>query len=141
MKKNKKQGFTLIELLVVVLIIGILSAIALPQYKKAVLKARATEAIINLKHLGEAQERYQLANGEKTDDLSKLDIELKGGFYRYYCISNGAYCYARPKDGSSPYFEGNPSQILFCHGTAEECKPFGTEKPTWATDNYWIVRL
>jgi len=137
MKKNKNQGFTLIELLVVVLIIGILSAIALPQYKKAVLKARATEAIINLKHLGEAQERYQLANGEKTNDLSKLDIELKEGFYRYYCLSNGAYCYAMPKDGSRPFFEGNPAQTLYCRGTAEECKPFSTQ----GQDDYWIIRL
>ena len=44
-----KQGFTLIEILVVVLIIGILSAIALPQYESAVEKSRMSEALINLK--------------------------------------------------------------------------------------------
>ena len=67
-----KKGFTLIELLVVVLIIGILSAIALPQYQKAVAKARTVEARILLRRVTDAQEAYYLANNEYTNDIHEL---------------------------------------------------------------------
>ncbi len=71
-----KQGFTLIELLVVVLIIGILSSVALPQYTKAVEKARASEAIQLLGDLATAEQIYQMGMNAYTDDLTMLDLEL-----------------------------------------------------------------
>ncbi len=77
-----KQGFTLIELLVVVLIIGILSAIALPQYTKAVEKSRAAEAIQMLGDLATAEQIYYMSTGTFTSNLDELDIELPN-------ISNG----------------------------------------------------
>ena len=73
-----KQGFTLIELLVVVLIIGILAAIALPQYTKAVEKARAAEAIQLLGDLATAEQIYFMSAGEFTNNLELMDIELPG---------------------------------------------------------------
>ncbi len=69
-------AFTLIELLVVVLIIGILAAVAVPQYKVAVQKAQLTKLIPLVDALYKAEEVYYLANGTYTANLSLLDLTL-----------------------------------------------------------------
>ena len=77
--KNKSRAFTLIELLVVVLIIGILAAVAVPQYELAVEKSRAMEGVIKLKSLSEAINRYYLETNtdlSSTSDLEKLDVSV-----------------------------------------------------------------
>ena len=72
------KGFTLIELLVVVLIIGVLSAVALPQYTTAIEKSRATEALTLSGAVRYAAERYYLQKDvwPTNENLKKLDIEL-----------------------------------------------------------------
>ena len=77
--KGNLGGFTLIELLVVVLIIGILAAIALPQYEVTVLKAKMATVLPMMKAIKDANERYYMANGSYSDDLSVLDVELPEG--------------------------------------------------------------
>ncbi len=86
MKKYSKEcvgGFTLIELLVVVLIIGILSAVALPQYTKAVEKSRIAEAKVVLRNLVNASVRFGLENPDGDPVLSEFDITIPGTYGSY----------------------------------------------------------
>ncbi len=76
---NDVRGFTLIELLVVVLIIGILAAVAVPQYQVAVVKSRVGALLPLMASLSQAQEVYYLAHGEYTNDVSALSVDIPLG--------------------------------------------------------------
>jgi prepilin-type N-terminal cleavage/methylation domain-containing protein len=61
--KNRAGGFTLIEVLVVVMIIGILSALAVPQYYKSIERDKASEGVNLMMALKGAQDRYRAKYG------------------------------------------------------------------------------
>lgn len=76
-----KKGFTLIELLIVVAIIGILAAIAVPNFLNAQMRAKVARVVSDMKALAMAQEQYRMDNGQYTYDG---DCGIGGGEFRSY---------------------------------------------------------
>ncbi len=152
-----KKGFTLIELLVVILIIGILSSIALPQYKRTVAKARTTEAMVALKAITDAQEVYFIAYDDYASDISQLDVKVEQGKNFTYDCSSKRTCFARPRVADCPVIEFHLSQkvngatdnILGKHWcqvasinseiAKSVCKSFGPEDTTMAAGKYYLI--
>lgn len=121
------KGFTLIELLAVILIIGILSSIALPQYKVVTEKARVAEALVVGKAIADAEQRYIQANPdeEKVCSWSHIaDVDLKGGDWST-SGANGCDAY---ETGHFLYRIGDPtsSVIIYRKGpnTATPLDPY-----------------
>ena len=109
---DNRRGFTLIELLVVVLIIGILAAVAVPQYKKAMVKSRASSVLPVLKTISEAVEMFWGNNGKFPSSLEELDIELSNSTYVKTPSSYSYSCYIYHTDWH--ICVGNPVSAHYC---------------------------
>ncbi|WP_428050345.1 type IV pilin protein [Candidatus Avelusimicrobium caledoniensis] len=104
---NNQKGFTLIELLVVVLIIGILAAMAMPQYFKAVERSRMTEAVTLLGNIAQAQQRKFMQINKFTENYKALDVAPKGATgASYYTKGETGNGFAVVLHGTTGYTNG-----------------------------------
>jgi type IV pilus assembly protein PilE len=150
-----KKAFTLIELLVIVLIIGILAAIALPQYRLAVEKSRLYSMLPIMRSIADAKQRYTLYTGNYTGDDDLLDINFH--YKTKTCDTNncryefedGFYCHVRNYETFMPlvcsdrgryvidYYYPKQSLCYARIGSAGEkiCQSLGNKRPSCSDGN------
>lgn len=130
MEIKSRKGFTLIELLVAILIIGVLTSISIPMYRRSVEKARAVEAIQTLSDVAKAQHDHFLATNEYAEDFGDLIIESFEGvtgtehateFYNYVLEGDRVYAEREIDDGytlyrvyDDPRFYCEPEESSYC---------------------------
>ena len=123
LRDDARKGFTLVELLVVVLIIGILSAVALPQYQKSVTKSRFAEAISNMNSLWKGCMLYGLESGRQDCGFMEyefvdLDIAIQGTASKHEwpspdvtMIDTRYFTYSPVSPGGYPVAYYNPQHV------------------------------
>ena len=91
--RKKTAGFTLVEIMIVVAIIGLLAAIAIPNFVQARSTTRKNTCINNLRLIDAAKEQYALENNKDsttTPDSTDVDDYMKGAEYPT-CPDSGTY--------------------------------------------------
>jgi prepilin-type N-terminal cleavage/methylation domain-containing protein len=141
---HSRKGFTLLELLMVVLLIGILTGIAVPQYTRALDRAKSADGITQGKVIYDSAVRFQAETGNKPDKFDLLDVELEyDGSLDTNTITMGDFTYTLGTNISAKYKQGQEGEyylqfnyptedengvyaaMLCCPGTNEVCKVMG----------------
>jgi len=138
-KSCERNGFTLMELIIVVAIIGILSSVGIPGFKKMVAKSKQSEAKVALTRLYSAEAGFYAEFGAFTDALVRIGFEMNGRTLpsnyagpeptglKIYSVGFSAFgdCHTMAKSPASPT---NPLQR----------DPIVAVDPAFATDSHFI---
>ena len=142
-----KSGFTLVELLIVILIIGLLSAISIPMYKKAVEKSKVADALSTMQAVSKSEHSWFLARNNYTKDFANLDIDLydKDGnkaedesfdSINYTFTLQDSSIKAERNNGEYTIYKDYESDIIYCLPVSHHiCQEFGRVNKTICTDN------
>ena len=89
----RKKGFTLVEIMIVVAIIGLLAAIAIPNFVRARTQAQTQACIANLKQIEGAKQVYALDTGAASTVTPSLATDLVPNYIKRvpHCPAGGAY--------------------------------------------------
>ncbi len=131
---SKKTGFTLIELLIVVAIIGILAAIAVPNFLNAQIRAKIARSEADAQAIGTALEMYKL-------DTNEFPPDARSGVYRHFSLQWGA----EPSAGkhlTTPvaYMNAIPADPFNSQVAWEGWTPFGDANDTDEKAMYFLNR-
>lgn len=138
--KNQNRGLTLLELLIVIVIMGILSAIALPSFLRMVNRAKEVEAIEKVKTIMTKQQGYYLENTVFTSETSNLDaaLSMETSNYNYQIVvvdrNKIVILVAIPKNSQLPYYGGG---VYFKRGEMQNCGPWPARTIQQAIATYY----
>ena len=156
------KAFTLIELLVVVLIIGILAAVALPQYQKAVKKSHVAKILPVLRSIYNAERVFRLERTTRSTNVNDLSIQIPAlslpGYpssrYEFESCSDPNDCdkdhmyylleFATADEEEYLYIgvqaAANEEPVFFCNAWPDKniCKDYGFNTPYTITSGDWV---